>query len=138
MAVQQLNVLVWLVLITSPIINGLLSSNGILSSRKVHSVHQILGNVQIIGRQVSSIILHSVNEAQKKRYNREVDVDSVTDTDNTEASKFAKINDEERLQKVIARAGVASRREAEKMVLICFSIITRQVSYDFNVLFFLI
>jgi hypothetical protein len=37
----------------------------------------------------------------------EIDVD---------ASKFAKLDDEERLQKVIARAGVASRRDAERMV----------------------
>jgi len=37
--------------------------------------------------------------------------------DELDASKFGKINEEERLQKVIARAGIASRREAEKMIL---------------------
>ena len=36
---------------------------------------------------------------------------------NSDMSQFGKINEEERLQKVIARAGIASRREAEKMIL---------------------
>jgi formylmethanofuran dehydrogenase subunit C len=44
---------------------------------------------------------------------RNEDQDLVMDND---VSKFAKLDDEERLQKVIARAGVASRRDAEKMV----------------------
>ena len=34
-----------------------------------------------------------------------------------DTTQFGKINEEERLQKVIARAGIASRREAEKMIL---------------------
>lgn len=38
------------------------------------------------------------------------------DDDNDDVSNLVKIHDEERLQKVIARAGLASRREAEKMV----------------------
>lgn len=44
----------------------------------------------------------------KDDINDEVDEDDV--------SNLVKIHDEERLQKVIARAGLASRREAEKMV----------------------
>jgi ribosomal protein S4 len=38
------------------------------------------------------------------------------DDDDDDVSNLVKIHDEERLQKVIARAGLASRREAEKMV----------------------
>lgn len=43
--------------------------------------------------------------------------DAVDDeVDEDDVLQLVKIHDEERLQKVIARAGLASRREAEKMV----------------------
>ena len=43
--------------------------------------------------------------------------DDINDeVDDDDVSNLVKIHDEERLQKVIARAGLASRREAEKMV----------------------
>ena len=38
------------------------------------------------------------------------------EVDENDVLQLVKIHDEERLQKVIARAGLASRREAEKMV----------------------
>jgi hypothetical protein len=41
---------------------------------------------------------------------------SEEDEEAGELNQLVKIHDEERLQKVIARAGLASRREAEKMV----------------------
>ena len=40
----------------------------------------------------------------------------IDDEDEDDVNQLVKIHDEERLQKVIARAGLASRREAEKMV----------------------
>ena len=39
-----------------------------------------------------------------------------TSDEELDPQQFAKIQDEERLQKVIARAGISSRRDAEKMV----------------------
>lgn len=51
----------------------------------------------------------------------------VKPTDDREESddinQIVKTHDEERLQKVIARAGLASRREAEKMVLLNFDLL---------------
>lgn len=49
---------------------------------------------------------------------KEVVVKDVVDdeVDEDDVLQLVKIHDEERLQKVIARAGLASRREAEKMV----------------------
>lgn len=49
---------------------------------------------------------------------KEVQVKNEIDdeVDEDDVSNLVKIHDEERLQKVIARAGLASRREAEKMV----------------------
>lgn len=44
------------------------------------------------------------------------DTDNTSNDDDDDVSNLVKIHDEERLQKVIARAGLASRREAEKMV----------------------
>ena len=41
---------------------------------------------------------------------------SIDEEDGDDVNQLVKIHDEERLQKVIARAGLASRREAEKMV----------------------
>ena len=41
---------------------------------------------------------------------------SIDEEEGDDVNQLVKIHDEERLQKVIARAGLASRREAEKMV----------------------
>jgi hypothetical protein len=56
-----------------------------------------------------------VKESDKPK---EVVVKDVVDeeVDEDDVLQLVKIHDEERLQKVIARAGLASRREAEKMV----------------------
>ena len=56
-----------------------------------------------------------VKESDKPK---EVVVKDVVDdeVDKDDVLQLVKIHDEERLQKVIARAGLASRREAEKMV----------------------
>lgn len=43
--------------------------------------------------------------------------DETEQSTSLDTTQFGKINEEERLQKVIARAGIASRREAEKMIL---------------------
>ena len=40
-----------------------------------------------------------------------------TEDNTADIAKSVKLSDEERLQKVISRAGIASRREAEKMIL---------------------
>ena len=56
-----------------------------------------------------------VKESDKPK---EIVVKDVVDdeVDEDDVLQLVKIHDEERLQKVIARAGLASRREAEKMV----------------------
>ena len=49
--------------------------------------------------------------------NEESTDDEAEQSTNLDTTQFGKINEDERLQKVIARAGIASRREAEKMIL---------------------
>ena len=57
-----------------------------------------------------------VKEETGKPKEVQVKDDTNDEVDDDDVSNLVKIHDEERLQKVIARAGLASRREAEKMV----------------------
>ena len=55
------------------------------------------------------------NKPKEKVVKEEYSIDG-DEVDEDDVNQLVKIHDEERLQKVIARAGLASRREAEKMV----------------------